>query len=71
MEIKIDLENCLSCGSCEVMAPNTFKLNAEGKSEVINEKGDSDEKILEAAKSCPVGAIILTDEDGKRIWPEN
>jgi len=70
MKIKIDQQNCISCGSCEALAPNTFKLNAQDKSEVINEQGDPEDKILEAAKSCPVSVISVWDDQGKKLWPE-
>jgi len=39
-------------------------------SEVIDPKGDTDEKILFAAKLCPVKAIFREEEGtGKRIFP--
>ncbi|MBU1036769.1 ferredoxin [Patescibacteria group bacterium] len=71
MKIKIDTDNCISCGSCASIAPNTFKLNEDNKSEVLDKNGDSDDKILEAAKSCPVSVITLYDAEGKKLWPEN
>jgi ferredoxin len=70
MKIKVDMENCIACGSCEALASNTFKLNSEGKSEVVNERGDSDDKILEAAKSCPVSVISVWDDNDQKLWPE-
>ena len=71
MKIKIDTENCIGCGSCAALAPETFELNDEGKSIVKNQKGDDDEAILSAAKSCPVSVIEVTDDEGKKLWPED
>jgi len=31
---------------------------------------DDQETILNAARACPVGAIIIKDETGKVIFPE-
>jgi len=71
MKIEIDSDNCISCGSCEAIAQNTFKMNANGKSEVVNPAGDPDQVILEAAKSCPVSVIAVWDDQGKKLWPES
>ncbi len=70
MKIQIDQENCIGCGSCTALADNTFELNEEGKVAVKNEGGNSDEEILSAAKSCPVSVITLTNDEGKKLWPE-
>lgn len=70
MKIKVDQENCIACGTCVVLAPNTFELDENGKSIVKNEQGDSDEVILEAAKACPVSVIIVYDNQGNQLWPK-
>lgn len=67
IEVKKDI--CIGAGACEATAPNVFKVNADGKAEVMNAKGDTDENILAAAKACPVQAIYVYDEDGKQIFP--
>ena len=59
MTPKVDQEKCIGCGACVAVAGNTFKLNAEGKSEVINPTGDPEETIQQAVEGCPVGAITL------------
>lgn len=67
IEVKKDV--CIGAGSCEATAPKVFKVNMEGKAEVIDTKGDADETILAAAKACPVQAIYLYDEEGNQIFP--
>lgn len=62
MRIKIDGELCIGDGSCAAIAPKTFKLDLEGKAIVIDDYGDDDEIIKMAIESCPVQAIILTEE---------
>ena len=61
MKIKIDKNKCIGCGTCVVIAPKTFKLNDEGKSELIEPAGDDQKTIRNAIDSCPVVAIKLTD----------
>lgn len=59
MPISIDKEKCIGCGACVSIAPNTFKIGDDGKSEVINESGDTDDIIRQAVDGCPVEAISL------------
>ncbi|OGY25693.1 MAG: hypothetical protein A2Z11_04495 [Candidatus Woykebacteria bacterium RBG_16_43_9] len=60
---------CIGTADCVAIAPNTFELDGEAKAVVKKQSGDSDEKLLEAAKVCPVLAIIVENEDGKQIYP--
>lgn len=77
-KIKIDRDLCIGAGTCVVLAPDTFELDDELKavlkkgdkqSPEVVEGQDSEEDILAAAKSCPVLAITLADENGKQIYP--
>lgn len=86
-KVKVDREACIGAASCAAVAPNTFDLDAEGKavikkkdgsmtSEYVNYGDIADEgvNIENAAKSCPVNAIIImeVDDAGKEIrqvWP--
>jgi len=84
MKIKVDRDLCIGAGTCVVVAPKTFDLDDELKAVVkipkrssesneersheLVEWGDDKDTIIEAAKVCPVFAIIL-EEDGKQIYP--
>ena len=68
-KVKVDRMLCIGTADCVAIAPGTFELDEEGKSKVKKQKGDAPEKILEAAKVCPVLAIIVEDEDGRQIYP--
>ena len=60
-EVKVNKDLCIGCGLCTSICPQVFKLNAEGKSEVI-EDADFDEHgdhIDQAAASCPAAAITF------------
>ncbi len=68
-KVKVDRLLCIGTDDCSKIAPNTFELDSEAKAVVKKQNGDSDEKILEAAKTCPVMAVIAEDESGKQIYP--
>lgn len=59
MGLNVDKEKCIGCGACASIAPNTFKIGDDGKSEVINETGDTGDAIKQAIDACPVQAISL------------
>jgi ferredoxin len=70
MKIKIDRDLCIGAGTCAALAPNTFELDSELKAVLKKDgKKDSDENIIAAARGCPVCAIILEGEKGKKIYP--
>jgi len=70
MKVKVDRNLCIGAASCVVIAPEVFELDNEMKAVVKSFSGVEDERIIDAAKSCPVLAIILEDEkSGEQIYP--
>jgi len=69
MQIKTDRDKCISAGTCVAIAPDVFELDEEGKVRIKNPKGADEQTILDAARSCPVEAIEIYDDSGKRIFP--
>ena len=70
MKVSIDRTKCEGYAKCMQAAPKVFKLDAKMIAEVIDPKGDSEEKILLAAKICPTKAISLEEEGtGKKLFP--
>jgi len=57
--IKVDQNKCVGCGRCSEICPDTFRLNAEGKSEVLSQGNKN--CAMKAADSCPVGAISVDE----------
>ncbi|MDP2736328.1 MAG: ferredoxin [bacterium] len=55
--IKINHDLCIGCGTCEVLCPAVFKLNAEGKADTITQVETPCAK--NAAESCPTQAIEI------------
>lgn len=69
-KIEVDRDLCISSADCVAIAGNTFQLDDEGIAVVKDPEGNDDDTILEAARACPVKAIIIYDEDGKKIYPK-
>ncbi len=69
--VEVDGNACIGAAPCTAMAPNTFALDDAGKAGVLaTVDQDDQETILNAARACPVAAIIIKDETGKVIFPE-
>lgn len=69
MKVVINQEECIGCGSCQAMNDKLFKLNEDLKSEYIGGDLAKLEEVMEAARVCPVMAISIFDDEGKRIYP--
>ena len=70
LRVWVDHKVCVGNAMCESIAPQVFELNDDRQSEAVNPAGDTEEKILEAAESCPVSAIFVEDaETGERLFP--
>lgn len=68
--VVVDRNLCIGAASCVAVAPKTFALDNEAKAIILDTANqDSQESILDAAKSCPTAAIIIHDEAGKQIFP--
>ena len=69
-KVTVDRAVCIGSATCVVIAPDAFELDSEKISTVTSEALKIDEEtLLRAAKSCPVQAISVFDEDGNRIFP--
>lgn len=66
MNIKIDQEKCIGCGSCTAVCPELFKLGGEDNKALVKEKkqseaGMNDKCAQEAVDICPVQAIEIEE----------
>jgi len=69
-KIKIDQEKCIGCGLCVSIAEKVFRMNEQGKSEMIDPPSSASGeisarqggKIQEAIDACPVSAISWKEE---------
>lgn len=68
--VTVDRNLCIGAASCVAVAPKTFNLDNEAKAIILDTAGEeTPETIMDSAKSCPVAAIIIHDENGKQIYP--
>jgi len=56
-KVSVNKDKCIGCGACQTSCPETFKLGADGKSEVINPEGKCN--LKEVAENCPASAISV------------
>lgn len=74
LSVNIDESLCIGCCSCETIAPKVFSVDKlkhiNPKSSVQNIYGSTEEKIMDAAETCPTKAILVDDKNSKRrIYP--
>jgi ferredoxin len=70
MKITVDKGKCEGYARCVQAAPRVFQLDNKMIAEVVDAQGDSDEKILLAARLCPTKAIAVEEEGtGKKLFP--
>ena len=66
----VNKTRCISSGDCVETAPAVFQLDADEKSDVVNPSGAPEATILAAARSCPVKAItVVNEETGEQLFP--
>ena len=58
MKCNVEESQCIGCGACAAVYPETFEIDEKGISVVISEEA------LDPGMSdiCPVGAITITEE---------
>lgn len=69
MHIQILRSECCGNGECVAIAPDVFAFDSKNKAVVLDAEAATPDKVLEAALACPCQAIVLVDDDGKRIHP--
>ncbi len=60
--IIVDRTLCSGFGSCAELAPDVFAVDAEGLV-TLRTGTSSDATVLDAASSCPMGAISVIEEE--------
>ena len=68
--VTVDRDLCIGAASCIAVAPKAYELDNEAKAVFLDTADEeTPEAIMDSAKSCPVAAIIIHDENGKQIYP--
>ena len=60
--IVIDRSLCSGFGSCAELAPHLFQIDGEGIASLRVGTSDDPKAALDAAASCPMGAITVIEE---------
>lgn len=86
-KVKVDRNLCIGAASCSAVAKDAFDLDSEGKAVIKKKDGtstsdfvkyedinDTGVNIMNAAKSCPVNAIVIVEVDDqgneiRQVWP--
>lgn len=70
MQIRIERALCTATlRNCALIAPKVFQIDGEGKAVVVDPAGGDEATILRAALACQQRAVIVTEDDGRPIWP--
>lgn len=63
-KLEVDKEACIGCGACVSIDGTDFEFDSDGHSKAKCEfVEDDNQNAVNAAESCPTGAIHLTDSD--------
>ncbi len=68
--IVVDRTACIGARSCVLVSSKIFAMDDQNLAYILDPDADDDENLKLAAQSCPVLAIHLYNEDGKKIFPE-
>jgi ferredoxin len=70
LKVTVNKNRCIGSEDCVETAPAVFQLDDDGKSDVFNPAGAPEATILAAARSCPVKAIaVVNEETGEQLFP--
>ncbi|MGI5899123.1 MAG: ferredoxin [Christensenellales bacterium] len=61
MKATLDRSGCISCGLCEEVCPEVFRMAEDGIAEVYREEvpPEAEDTALEAQEVCPVSVITV------------
>ncbi len=69
-DVVVDRDTCIGSGMCRNTVPGVFTADTGGKT-VATSPVAADEDVLDAAETCPVEAITVTDHtSGAVLAPE-
>jgi ferredoxin len=67
--LEVDRSLCSGFGSCVELVPGVFRLAEDGLAEALGAES-AEAGVVEAAVSCPMGAIRVVDADtGEEVVP--
>ena len=71
LKVWVDRNLCIGAATCVAIAPKSFVLDSEAKAVILKSVDEETERVvIDAAKGCPVAAIIIEDDKGNKIFPK-
>lgn len=71
LKVLVDRDLCIGAATCVAIAAKTFLLDSQAKAIILaTSDEDTDTSIIDAAKGCPVAAIIIENEKGEKVFPK-
>lgn len=71
LTVYVDRDLCIGAATCVAVAPLTFVMDSEAKAIILESiDQDTDDNIIDAARACPVAAIIITNDKGDKVYPD-
>jgi ferredoxin len=67
--IVIDREACIGAASCVVVAEQMYQMDEENLAYIVDPESHDQDTILLSAQACPVLAVHLYNQKGKKIFP--
>jgi ferredoxin len=68
--VEVDRSLCIGSAQCIHHAPDGFRLDTARQSHPVDPDTDANERVLAAAESCPVEAIMITlARNGEPVFP--
>ncbi|HEX5831423.1 MAG TPA: ferredoxin [Gemmatimonadaceae bacterium] len=69
LRVRIDRDLCVGFGDCVTAAPLAFRLDEASVAVFATPEQVDREQLLRACEACPVDALTVWDEDGRRLVP--
>jgi ferredoxin len=64
LRVMVDEATCIGSGSCVRLARGAFALDADGTARVVDPASAGESRIRLAERSCPTGAIFVSEDGG-------
>lgn len=70
LRVWVDRQRCVGAGNCIFLAPTAFKWRENDflKATVLDPETVEEDRLRDAAASCPTQAIILEDASDPAPW---
>lgn len=71
LKVTVDRDLCIGAATCNAIASKAFHLDDDAKAIILDSADqEKEEAIIEAARGCPVAAIIIERTNGQKVFPQ-